>query len=169
MSLCSPQIQHKVACKCTRASVVEGGRPWHYHRAETRRVEGIMQPCCKWHWQRYIKMSPCNADRRTVTANTVRSGCNSKDGTEVSKRGACVPKERAIRTGRMQNRFKITDLTSLNSIHFTEFRPRRRVIQLSWCRKFSVILWSQQTSSPQRWGHKVQVREEGGQLLVNSF
>jgi len=23
--------------------------PWHYHRAETRRVEDIMQLCCKWH------------------------------------------------------------------------------------------------------------------------
>lgn len=102
--------------------------PQSRNTSRGRHNAAMLQVTLRNDWQRYIKKSPSNADRRTITANTVRVA-NSKDGTEVSKRGACVPKERAIRAGRMQNRFKITDLTSLNSIHFTE-RPRRQVIEL---------------------------------------
>jgi hypothetical protein len=137
LSLCSPQIPHKVACKRTRTSAVEGARllawamalPQSRNTSRGRHNAAAKQLTLRNDWQRYIKKVSLQC-RPQDYYSKYRSGCNSKDGTEVSKRGACVPKERAIRPGRMENRFKVTDLTSLNSIHFTEFRPRRQVIEL---------------------------------------
>jgi hypothetical protein len=96
-------------------------------------------------------------------------GLQQYDGTLVSKSGARVPKERAIRTGRMQNPFKTTDLTSLIPyISLNSGLAGRSEICLDVA-NFLSIFDHNKFLHPKDEDTKFRSREEGGKLFVNSF